>query len=549
MTLSPEAAESLFENIVASFERGERDTAMRLAVSALEQGLDEPLVLLLAGEALEEDGRGAEGIELLLEAAEIAPEEAQVWFCLGTMRIRQGLDEAGLADLETALSLQANFLPALANAAAVSYRLGHLTDAESYYRQLVALDPDSTDALAALAAIAARRRDTAQARAMASRALALQPGNFSAEMAIGRADLIDGEPERVHARMDRLLARSGLDDDARVAVLDLRADALDALDRTEAAFADYASRNAILSQKFAARMEREVSERSVDRARRLARVFSSQAAAPWQRHSAGPDEAGADAGCRHVFLLSFPRSGTTLLEKVLSSHSDVVALEEVDLLSDIASEWLAQDAGIDALAALGPREAAVHRARYWQGVRDATGVELSGRTVLDKLPLHTLCLPVIARLFPQAKILFAVRDPRDVVLSCFRRRFQVNPAMYELLDLRSAAQFYHEVMNLAEVCRAVLPIAVWEVRHEQMVEQFEHTVRRVLEFVGLEWQPALLHFADTLPADPRTPSDLQLRRGLNASGLGQWRRYSDPMAPVTDVLAPWVQRYGYTLNG
>ena len=349
--------------------------------------------------------------------------------------------------------------------------------------------------------------------------------------------------------MDRLLARSGLDDDARVAVLDLRADALDALDRTEAAFADYASRNAILSQKFAARMEREVSERSVDRARRLARVFSSQAAAPWQRHSAGPDEAGADAGCRHVFLLSFPRSGTTLLEKVLSSHSDVVALEEVDLLSDIASEWLAQDAGIDALAALGPREAAVHRARYWQGVRDATGVELSGRTVLDKLPLHTLCLPVIARLFPQAKILFAVRDPRDVVLSCFRRRFQVNPAMYELLDLRSAAQFYHEVMNLAEVCRAVLPIAVWEVRHEQMVEQFEHTVRRVLEFVGLEWQPALLHFADTLPADPRTPSDLQLRRGLNASGLGQWRRYSDPMAPVTDVLAPWVQRYGYTLNG
>lgn len=548
MTLSPEEAEALFENIVTRFQQGERADAMRLAVSALEQGLDEPLVLLLAGEALEEQGRGPEGIELLREAAAIAPEEAQVWFCLGTMRIRQGLDEEGLADLKTALSLQSDLLPALSNAAVASYRLGRLTDAGSYYRQIVALDPDSADSLAALAVIAARQRNPGEARSLAARALALDPGNFSAEMAIGRADLIEGDPESVCSRMNQLLNCPGVDDDARVAILDLRAEALDALDRTGAAFSDYASRNAILSRKFAPRMASQVSERYVNRARRLAEALSSETPEQWH-NSGGSGEAGVVAGCGHIFLLSFPRSGTTLLEKVLSSHSEVVALEEVDLLSDIASEWLEGDSRIDALASLGSQEVASHRARYWQRVREAAGVEIDGKTVLDKLPLHTLSLPVIARLFPQAKILFALRDPRDVVLSCFRRRFQLNPAMYELLDLQDAARFYHEVMNLAVISRAILPIEVREVRHEQVVERFEQTIRSVLDFIGLEWQPAMLQFTDSLPADPRTPSDMQLRRGLNADGLGQWRRYSTQMTPVLDTLAPWVQRYGYTRWG
>jgi tetratricopeptide (TPR) repeat protein len=544
MTLSPEEADALFEDIVNSFQRGERESAIRLAVSALEQGLDEPLVLLLAGEALEEEGRGPEGIELLRKAAEIAPEEAQVWYCLGTMLIRQGRDEDGLADLQTALSLQPDLLPALTNAAAASYRLGQLTASGTYYRRITALDPNNADSLAALAAIAARQHDSGEARSMAAQALVLHPGNFTAEMAIGRADLVDMKTESACARMNHLLDRTDLDDDARVAILDLRAEALDTLDRTDAAFVDYQSRNAILVRRFAPRMEREVAERYVDRARRLARSLSTQPQEAWQ-DTAGLDEAGQKLGCRHIFLLSFPRSGTTLLEKILSCHSEVLTLEEVDHLSDLGSEWLASDSGINALAQLTPEQAAGHRERYWQRVRDTTGAELNGKMLLDKLPLHTLSLPVIAKLFPQARVLFALRDPRDVVLSCFRRRFQINPAMFELLDLQGAARFYHEVMNLAEISRALLPVHVHEVRHEQVVESFEPTIRSVLDFVGVEWEPALTQFADNLPADPRTPSDVQLRRGLNADGLGQWRRYGIQMKPVMEMLEPWVIRFGY----
>ena len=544
MTLSPKEADVLFEDIVNSFQRGERMNAIILAVSALEQGLDEPLVLLLVGEALEEEGRRPEGIELLRKAVEIAPEEAQVCYCLGTMLIRQGLDEEGLANLQTALSLQPDLLPALTNAAAASYRLGQLTDSGTYYRRITALDSNNADSLAALAAIAARQHDSEEARSMAAQALVLHPGNFTAEMAIGRADLVDMKTESACARMNRLLERSDLDDDARVAILDLRAEALDTLDRTDAAFVDYQSRNAILVCRFAPRMDREVAERYVDRARRLARSLSTQPQQAWQ-DTAGIDKAGQKLGCRHIFILSFPRSGTTLLEKTLSCHSEVLTLEEVDHLSDLGSEWLASDSGINALAQLTPEQAADYRERYWQRIRDTTGAELNGKILLDKLPFHTFSLPVIAKLFPQARVLFALRDPRDVVLSCFRRRFRINPAMFELLDLQGAARFYHEVMNLAEISRSLLPVHVHEVRHEQMVESFEPTIRSVLDFIGAEWEPALTQFAHNLPADPRTPSDVQLRRGLNADGLGQWRRYGTQMKPVMKVLEPWLRRFGY----
>jgi Tfp pilus assembly protein PilF len=544
MTLSPEAADALFAEIAQSFERGDREQAITLAVAALEQGLDEPLVLLLAAEALEALGRGPEGIELLRRAAEYAPDEAEVWYCLGTMLIRQGHEDEGLSHLNTALSLHPDLLPALTNAAAVSYRRGQLTDAERYYQRMTALDPDNAEALAALAAIAARQQNSAAAKSLATRALALQPDNVTAAMAIGRIELGDGFAEDTRTRMDHLLERPDIGEEERAAILDLRAEALDKLDRTDAAFADYQARNAILQRRFAPRMARDVAERTVDQAGRLARSLSTQPQTAWQA-TAGPDEAGAIAGCRHIFLLSFPRSGTTLLEKVLRSHSNIVTLEEVDHLSDISSEWLASDAGINALARLTKEQAAAHRERYWQGVRDTAGVDLTGRTLVDKLPLHTLSLPVIAKLFPQARVLFALRDPRDVVLSCFRRRFQINPAMFEMLDLAGAARFYNEVMNLAEISRALLPVSMHEVRHEQVVENLEPAMQSVLSFIGLEWEPALIQFARNMPADPRTPSDVQLRRGLNTDGLGQWRRYRAEMLPVLDILEPWVLRYGY----
>ena len=109
----------------------------------------------------------------------------------------------------------------------------------------------------------------------------------------------------------------------------------------------------------------------------------------------------------------------------------------------------ARAGGLRALLRADARELGVLRERYWREVREA-GLEVAGKVFVDKHPLHSLKLPLIARLFPNAKILFAYRDPRDVVLSCFRRRFNMNPAMYQLLTLEGAAAFYDATMQLAD---------------------------------------------------------------------------------------------------
>jgi hypothetical protein len=161
------------------------------------------------------------------------------------------------------------------------------------------------------------------------------------------------------------------------------------------------------------------------------------------------------------------------------------------------------------------------------------GVEPRGRVFIDKMPLASVQLPLIAKLFPNARILFARRDPRDVILSCFRRRFGMNPSMYQLLTLEGAAAYYDAIMRLAELYRELLPLPQHLIRYESLVEDFETTARLTCAFVGLEWDAAMLDFAaKARTRGISTPSAAQVARGLNREGQGVWRRYREQMAPV-----------------
>ena len=542
--MSPETADAAFDEIVAAVTRGSRREAIRLAVAALAEGLDEPLVLLLAAESLDEQGHAPEALGLLHQAADIAPEEPDLWRRIGGILVRQGKLTEGLAALETALKLHPDFVEALIEAGVASFRLGGLTAAEAYFWRATGLAPGEAEPLAALAAIAARQRKPREARVLAERALVLQPDLVTAELAIGRADLVEGSAAEACARMTRLLSRVDLTEEHRVGALDLRAEAFDTLYRPGEAFADYEARNAILRRAYASRIEQEISERRIDQARRLVSYFSRTPAAPW-RVGAGEDEIGARTVSGHAFLVGFPRSGTTLLEKVLAAHPGIVTLEEVDHLGQAGAHWLADTTALDSLADLGCPEADAARQAYWRSVNSTACGNLSGKLLLDKLPLHTLALAVIAKLFPRARILFALRDPRDVVLSCFRRRFQMNSAMFEFLSLEDTAAYYDAVMTLLQIYRGTLSLPLLDVRHETLVADFEATVPRVLEFLGSHWDPGVSRFAENRRADPRTPSDIQLARGLNAEGIGQWRRYQAQLSPVLASLTPWVEQFGY----
>jgi hypothetical protein len=165
---------------------------------------------------------------------------------------------------------------------------------------------------------------------------------------------------------------------------------------------------------------------------------------------------------------------------------------------------------------------------------------------VDKLPLNAALLPLIYRLFPEARIVLALRDPRDVVLSCFQQRFGMNGAMYQLLRTDTAAAYYAAVMSLVDQSRRLLPLQMHQIRYEDVVAQFEVQIGSLLAFLDLPWDDAVRNHTETARRRViNTPSATQVVRPLYTSSVGKWRQYEPQLAPVLGALEPWVAAFGY----
>jgi hypothetical protein len=260
------------------------------------------------------------------------------------------------------------------------------------------------------------------------------------------------------------------------------------------------------------------------------------------RASSDPRCTGA---AQHVFLLGFPRSGTTLLEVILEGHPQIASLEENESMIDAVDEFMRRPEDLSRFALAPVASLERLRTAYWRHVA-AAGTDVKGKVFVDKNPLNTLKLPLISRLFPDARVLFACRDPRDIVLSCFRHRFTMSAPIYELLSVDGAARYYDAVMRLTVRLSSVLPLDTCLVRHEDVVTDFAREMKRICAFLHIDWDPGMGDFAlRTKNRTHLTPSTAQLVKGLSTEGIGQWRRYRTHLSPVFAVLDPWVKRFYY----
>ena len=513
-----------------------------MAEAALADGLEHPLLLNVAALNLETQNRVPEAEQLLQRAVALAPSDLGSRNALGLCLLRLDRPAEALAQFEAILALNSSLPFAHASRGNAWFALGAIRDAEASYRRALELDPDQGVALAGLARIAISRGAHREGRELAEKALASLPGFPDAVMSLAAAELGERQVNRAEVRLRALLTDSRLAAIERAYATGQLGDVLDAKSRPDEAFAAYASCNRQLQQVYAARFSAGPS--ALEYAQALTHYFERL---PPQSGGAAAEAvaAGAAEPANHVFLLGFPRSGTTLLEVVLEGHPDVVSLEENELLLDGVREFMRGPSGLDQLMRAGAGSLEPLRAAYWQLVAQA-GIDAGGKVFVDKHPLNTLKLPLIARLFPRAKILFACRDPRDVVLSCFRHRFQMSAPIYEMLSLQGAARYYDAVMALAVCLTTALKLNMCLVRHEDVVTEFTREMRRVCSYLNLEWVPAMGDFAlRTQTRAVLTPSTAQLVRGLNTEGLGQWRRYEAELLPVLPLLEPWVKRFYY----
>ena len=423
--------------------------------------------------------------------------------------------------------------------AAVLITLGRTSKARERYEAALATDPERFEAAFGLALLTADSGDWPAATAHIARLRARDPDRPDLKWLAARAAVSLGEPARALEVLEPLARDPRLAPDQQAEVLLLLSDALDSLNHAAEAFAAAQQGKLIQHRLYAERAQGR--EGAAARFQRLRDWFEAADPAPWAR-APEPHQAPA-AG--HAFLVGFPRSGTTLLEQALAGHPQVAALEEAPTLAAAHAEFLSDAAGLARLARLSKADAYAWRARYWAEV-ESRGVGVEGRLFLDKAPAATEDLPLVAKLFPEAKVLFAIRDPRDVVLSCLRQPFQMNALTYAFTDLSTAAEAYAANMALAETYRHILPLHLFEVRHEPLVRGFEGKLRQICAFLELAFDPAMIDVAGTAARrEVRTPSASQVRAGLNRKGIGRWRAYQAELAPVLPVLAPWVERFGY----
>jgi tetratricopeptide (TPR) repeat protein len=540
MARNIEADQATLTAVHAAAKRGAHTEAAALAEQALADGLEHPLLLNLAALNLESQGRVSDAERLLQRAIALGPNDLGSRNALGLCLLRLERPREALAQFDALLRLDPSLPFAHASRGNALFALGAIDEAHASFTRAIGIDTKQGVALAGLARIAASRGAHAEARAWAEKSLAALPGFPDAVMSLAAAELGERSPNRAEVRLRALLTDTRLAPLERAYATGLLGDTLDAKSLPAEAFAAYTSCNQQLRQAHAARFSEAPG--ALEYAHSLTRFFEDRAR-NWQAPQPAPESPNGAAG--HVFLLGFPRSGTTLLEVVLEGHPAVVSLEENELLIDSVREFMRRPSDLERLMRADAAALEPLRAAYWRLAADA-GIDVSGKMFVDKHPLNTLKLPLIARLFPHAKILFACRDPRDVVLSCFRHRFQMSAPIYELLTLQGAASYYDAVMQLAVCLTGALKLDMCLVRHEDVVTEFMREMRRICAYLGLEWVEAMGDFAKrTSTRTVLTPSTAQLVRGLSTEGLGHWRRYESQLAPVLGQLDPWVKRFYY----
>lgn len=525
--------------VLAYAENRDFQRAGALAEQTLASGFEHPLLLNVLATRLELEGRYEESLRLLERAVAIAPGDVGARNALSLCLQRLDRPAEALSHVEELLKKHPNLGFAHANKGNALIALGSLGSAKLSHLRALELEPRNLAATAALASIATHRGEHAEARARAEQALALAPGFPDAVMSLAAADLAAGATAQAETQLQHLImdSRAGPSDRARAT--GLLGDVLDAAGRYSEAFDAYTTCNDALR-----RIHRRFAGGTSILAytRTLAAAMGNMGPQEWAQEP--QDDPAADVRA-HVFLLGFPRSGTTLTEVVLDGSPDVASIEEHELLADAVFTYMREPLDLGPLLRADPAQLRALRADYWGRAR-AAGLELAGKVFVDKHPLNTLKLPLIARLFPQAKILFACRDPRDVVLSCYRRRFKMNAAMYELLTLPGAAAFYDAVMGFADQVRPILALDWRVVRYESLTEDLARETRALCSFLGIEPAAGMADFAARAQGrEHATPSTAQLARGLDRSGIGQWRNYQEPLRAILPVLRRWVERFGY----
>lgn len=521
---------------------GDSEGARRAAETAVDLAPDEPERLEQLGLLHLQCGRLPEARDMLLRACAKAPDSpgVQIHAARGCIACRDTRADILLNPWREWLPLENDLQCELAD---LLSQIGEVHATVELLEDLIARAPSDMSALLLLAKSYERVNRVDQAAALLAR-IAASPAvthGISREIAIQKAQL--AMRRGAHAEARTLLEGMGETSETEYGHYFLLAKACDKLGDVTAAME--ALRIAHLRQR--------------DEIRQYAQHLFGPDAPPLphvndrlssEDFRRWPDLTGPNVAQSPVFVVGFPRSGTTLLEQMLDAHPRMQSMDERPFLNNLADQL--EDIGIktpEDLHKLDQRDCDELRKGYLILACGKVPRRWDARLV-DKNPLNMLWLPMIHRMFPQAKFILALRHPCDVILSCYMQNFRAAPLAAASRSLEHLARAYVAAMENWHYHEALIRPDVFVSRYEDLVADTQERTRQIAEFLQLDDAASMLRF-DARAREKgyiATPSYTQVIEPVNARSIGHWHRYREYFKPVLPILHPMLHRWGYRVD-
>jgi tetratricopeptide (TPR) repeat protein len=466
----------------------------RLLRHALKQSAHIPLAYRGLGPALVQLGRLKEAEAAARHLEKIEPESPQTWVLIASVATRLMRQEEALEAYQRALKLKPDEVGLRMSAGHLQKTLGRRRDSEASYKAALQMDPGRGEAYWSLAD--------------------LKNYSFSdSEIAAMQRLLASDERKRTsEAQLHFALGRA----------FEQRQD-------YEQAFVHYAEGNAL--RRLDAPFDIDAFER---RSARI-RAFFDEGFFAARRGS-------GDASAAPIFIVGLPRSGSTLVEQILASHSQVEGTMELPNILNMVGQFDDLSTGRDGYPETVGRASATQLAALGRRYLEETAELRTGRAhFTDKLPNNFSHIGLIHAILPHAIIIDARRHPMDACFSTFKQHFAEGQTFsYSLNDL---GRYYRGYLALMDHWGRVLPGRVLQLQYEELVREPEANIRRLLEHCGLPFEPACLSFHETR-RPVRTASAEQVRQPLYSSGVGYWRHFERQLEPLREALGDCLDRFG-----
>ena len=448
------------------------------------------------------------------KAADVAPQSSLARFTVVEAQLHCGLTQEALRSLDELARTAGRDLAALQRLVEFNTHCGRHAQAHESAIAALALHPRETSMLfaASSSALALGRIDEAEA-------------HLDALIAI---DPADGDAYYNRSTLSTQTARSNHIEELRVLLAGPNARRVEvpgnyALAKELEDLGEYSASFQALQRGATARRRQLSYDVSSDE-NAIAQIISTFDAAWLARPAGGHDVEGP------IFIVGLPRSGTTLVERILASHSLVSSAGEINDLALAVTRAAASSSKEQMIRRAADADLTTLGSTYWQSVR---GHGFDSRFVIDKTPLNYLYLGLIHRALPRALIVHVRRHPLASCFAMYKTLFRMAyPFSYDFADL---ARYYGAYHRLMEHWRTSLTGRLLEIDYESLVDDPEGWSRRLVEFCGLEWEAQCLRFHE-LKAPSATASAAQVRRPLYRDARDHWRRYETELAPLQSLL-------------